>query len=117
MNETPGGFVGPSLWHGREVNSCTRCKYLRCQLDKSGREPDYSYYCMHPETLTGGFLKENHVKFMAKVKEKLPDKVQHFEKIYVDRLEMIKKEGNFISNNHYTPETPKWCPVITGKAA
>jgi len=92
--------IGPTLWHGREVNSCTHCKYLRCQLVKSGRHPDYEYYCMHPKSLSGEVSAGYYDSMLLKINELLPDKLER---------------GEFISNDNYTPETPGWCPVINKK--
>ena len=110
--------IGPSLWHGREVNSCTRCKYLKCHLVKSGRRPDYEYYCLHPaimnsEVIVGAFPSE---RFMVMVKEKFPDKWESMVARWNEQEEQRKanraKHGEFISNDSYTPETPEWCPVL-----
>lgn len=46
-------YIGPSFWHGRESNTCTRCKYLQCSLVESGRDPIYEHTCMHPSILAG----------------------------------------------------------------
>lgn len=109
--------IGPSLWHGREVNSCTRCKYLRCKLVKSGRRPDYEYFCMHPaimssEVIVGHFPSE---RFTAMVKEKYPEwesMVAHWNEQEEQRKTNRAKYGEFIFNDSYTPETPAWCPVV-----
>lgn len=107
--------IGPSLWHGREVNSCTRCKYLRCHLVKSGRNPDYEYFCMHPITLSGEHRKASNDALLERVKEQFPDRLEYFTKYVADYNATIAKNGSFISNDRDTPEAPYWCPVITGK--
>jgi hypothetical protein len=107
--------IGPSLWHGREVNSCVRCKYLRCRLVKSGKRPDYDYFCMHPIALSGE-LQLARASILEKVKELRPDMLAKWtEKIETEKAE-IAERGEFISNDSYTPETPNWCPVTTSKS-
>lgn len=104
--------IGPSLWHGREINSCTRCKYLRCRLQKSGLNPDYHYFCMHPTIMTGEHVDKGSAALLAKIKERYPDKLEHFEKNAAERKASVMANGEFISNDAYTPETPAWCPVL-----
>lgn len=104
-------FEGPSLWHGREVNSCTRCKHLRCSLVKSGRHPDYEYFCMHPSTLAFNH-KPKESQFLKAVAERLPDRLEYFKARHAERMADVAKHGEFISNDSYTPETPDWCPVV-----
>lgn len=111
-----GEFIGPSFWHGRDINSCTRCKYLRCRLTKSGREPDYDYFCMHPTALSGQVKEAHFTSLLSKVKELLPDKVDYWlVKIAKEKADAAAK-GEFISNDGNTPETPEWCPVINNKS-
>ncbi len=105
--------IGPSLWHGREVNSCTRCKYLRCSLVKSGRHPDYEYYCMHPTVLAGEHTASKDFNFLEKVKQLYPDKLEHFSQQIAAVKAEVAQRGEFISNDSYTPETPHWCPVYS----
>lgn len=104
--------VGPSLWHGREINSCVRCKFLRCKLVKSGRHPDYEHFCMHPDSLSGEVSAEHFNSLLAKVGELLPDKLEQWkQKVDKEKAE-VAVNGEFISNDSYTPETPEWCPVV-----
>lgn len=109
--------IGPSLWHGREVNVCTRCKYLRCQLVRSGREPDYEYFCMHPNVLSGEHIAHHDAAFLEKVKDRFPDKLAHFQQRVAEQKADVAENGEFISNDSYTPETPHWCPVLTVEKA
>jgi hypothetical protein len=104
--------IGPSLWHGREINSCTRCKYLRCQLVKSGRNPDYEYYCMHPTVLSGEHAKGRWDPLLSEIKARLPERLKYFTAQIAEEKAMIGKYGEFISNDSVTPETPDWCPVL-----
>ena len=104
--------VGPSLWHGREINSCTRCKYLRCRLVKSGRHPDYDYFCMHPVILGGELIKTGSEGLLKRVAEKYPDRLEYFKKTVVERAAKVAIDGEFICNDQSTPEVPQWCPVL-----
>lgn len=105
-------YIGPSVWHGREINSCTRCKYLKCVLTKSGRNPDYDYFCRHPKALSGELAKPHHEQLLKKVEMILPQNLAHFKKRVADDLADCAINGEFISNDDVTPETPDWCPVI-----
>ena len=109
-------FEGPSLLHGREINCCVKCRWLKSRLNKSGRNPDYEFYCMHPDILAGVSRNAQQVQFLEKIMEKYPDKVDYFIKTFSDRDIEIKKHGQFISNDSYGTETPGWCPIVKQKA-
>ena len=108
-------FIGPSVWHGREILACTRCKYLRTQLVKSGRNPAYDFFCMHPVCLASQLPLRSSEKLLKLVSEKLPDKLEYYKsKIALENAERTKS-GEFISNDEVSPETPDWCPVVCAK--
>lgn len=114
-NTSGRDHVGPSLWHGREINSCCRCKFLRCVLRKSGRQPDYEYFCQHPDILSGARFAANDAKRLEMIKEKFPERVEHFVQLIANRNAERTSKGEFISNDSMTPETPEWCPVVNAK--
>ena len=108
-------FEGPSLWHGREINSCVKCKWLNSRIRRYGKNPDYYFYCIHPVVLAGS-CDDAHVVMLETAKEKYPDKLEFFTKIFDDISAEIQRNGQFISNDSYGPETPGWCPIIKQKA-
>lgn len=108
----PSEHVGPSLWHGREVNSCTRCKYLKCRLVKSGRHPDYEYFCLHPTSLAPHSTNPDDSTLLAKIKAQFPERLSSFIDSIQRRNDEMAQKGEFIANDCMTPETPYWCPVI-----
>lgn len=111
MNE----HIGPSLWHSREINSCTRCKYLKCRLVKSGRHPDYDYFCIHPSALAGEVVSDQQKRMLEKIRERLPHRVEYFEQKFKEENAARSQQGEFICNDEVTPETPQWCPVTNAK--
>ena len=109
--------IGPTLWHGREINACTRCKYLRCRLTKSGRHPDYEYFCMHPSALDGSQVADRDRAILDKIKERFPGKLEYFTNSVAKQRADVAANGEFICNDETTPETPHWCPAVAEKKA
>lgn len=106
-------FVGPCVWVGREVLSCTKCLYLRCKLVKSGRHPDYDYFCLHPDAVSGKINEQNDIRLLAVVKKVRPAMEAHFREVIEENRRMSSIEGKFICNDCVTPETQDWCPIKT----
>lgn len=105
-------IIGPTVWHGREILSCTRCKYLKCTLTKSGRHPDYDYYCKHPDVLSDTWHEAQDKVLLEKVKTLHPESLEHVKNNVEIHRNQVKQYGEFISNDEVTPETPQWCPVL-----
>ena len=116
LNNMTTDFEGPSLWHGREINSCVKCKWLKSRLIKSGKDPDYDFLCQHPTIMNLDVVKEKHAELLKHIKEKYPLSLEAFTRSVEGTEFQLKTNGQFISNDSYGPETPGWCPIVKQKA-
>lgn len=83
--------VGPHVTIQR-VDSrlvCTRCDYLKHNLVRSGRDPQWECLCMHPDA------------------PEIAKRIQPMERVWPSNM----AKGCWIGE---MDDTPKWCPELKG---
>lgn len=61
--------------------------------------------------LAGEHMKQHDIALLEKIKDSFPDKLEYFTQRVKEQADTVAKNGQFISNDCDTPETPDWCPV------